>query len=552
MAGGRRRAAALRGGALLVVVGLVLFWLVRPWFHGLVMFFWTAPLVWLPPLLVLGAGAALAGRAARAPQPKRIWERPRDVPTAIVVTAGAAFALFLAGAILNGPLVSRSIYTHNDYPPMARLPAGGTVRLLPKEVAEQIATGGFNSPTEHLTDFHIVRGRDGLQWTALRTPGGVFRVFTKKSEGMITLDAEQTSRTLRQVDAEFKYAPGLQISDNLRWRLLKRHFLVSLGEETAILDAAGRPEIVVPYMSYKGFLIRRPVFGGVFVVHPGGRIEDLAPAEAEKRPELVASGRIFPEKLARRIQDAYAYKKGLWNKWFVHVEQTQISDTDTNPQPYLIDFGPGRGTKWVSVAQPYGRAFAVSAIFLTDTVTGKTEVWHTPRDESLTGNTRVLDTVRAVSIPGINFADRNGLSGRGSFRVVEPRPVFVGGRLVYLVSIIPDTANSVSKSVIVDAARNKLVAIFDNDTDPEAEAKTIRYLATGRLPSDASASPSEVPGTPTPSSATPSSSATPPGGVPDSNAEIRRRLDDIIRRQRELLRDAEELRKALRETRTTP
>jgi hypothetical protein len=306
-------------------------------------------------------------------------------------------------------------------------------------------------------------------------------------------------------------------------------------------------------MKYKGWLIRRPVFGGVFVVAPDGRIEDLSPDEARRRPELVASGRIFPERLARRIQDAYAYKKGVWNNWFVHDEQTQIVDTEANHQPYLIDFGPGRGTKWVTVAQPYGRAFAVNAIFLTDTVTGKTEVWHVPRGESLTGNMRALETVRSVSIPGIDFADRSGFGGRGNFRVVEPRPVFVGGRLVYLVSIIPFTANSVSKTVIIDAARNKLVAIFDNDKDPQAEAKTRDYLATGKLPGEAAPQDAGEAG----STNGPSTSATPPASTtsPAPTAtprEVQRRLDDIIRRQRELLRDAEELRKALPGTTTTP
>ena len=89
--------------------------------------------------------------------------------------------------------------------------------------------------------------------------------------------------------------------------------------------------------------------------------------------------------------------------------------------------------------------------------------------------------MRAVSIPGIDFGDGGpNATGSGNFRVVEPRPVFVKsgqsdavGRLVYLTSIIPKEANSVSKTVVVDAETNKLVAIFDNDRDPQAEAKTL-------------------------------------------------------------------------------
>jgi hypothetical protein len=164
-----------------------------------------------------------------------------------------------------------------------------------------------------------------------------------------------------------------------------------------------------------------------------------------------------------------------------------------------------------------------------------------PRGASLTGNRRALETVRSVSIPGVVFSDQQTQSpGGGRFRTVEPRPVFVAGRLVYLISIIPESANSVSKTVIVDAARNKLVTIFDNDSDPQAEAKTLEYLRTGVVPgADAAAgtptAPQDTTGATTPSTA-------PPKG---SDRDLQRRLDDVIRRQRELLKDTEDLRKAL-------
>lgn len=536
----RRRAGALL--AVAALVALALLWYFRPWFHGLAMFFWTEPIAWLPPVLLLGGWIAFRRRSKRT-----ILRRPRREDTApwgVILTVPLISVLWLSvAAALNGPLVNRSIYKHTNYATLEQLPSGGTVRLLPKEVAEQIASSGFNSPTEQLTDFHIVRTAKGLVWTALRTPNGAFRKLNKKSQGLVTLDAEQTARTLKQVDATFKYAPGLRITDNLRWQLLKRHYLISLGEDTAILDAQGRPLIVVPYMKYKGFLVRRPVLGGVFVVHPDGRIEDLSPAQARARPELAASGRLFPEKLARRIQDAYAYKKGIWNAWFVHEEQTHISDTEDNQQPYLIDFGPGRGAKWVTVAEPYGRAFAVNAIFLTDAVSGKTEIWRVPRGESLTGNRRALQTVRSVPIPGVDFATQ-GVGNGGNFRVVEPRPVFVAGRLVYLVSIIPAAANSVSKTVIVDAERNKLVTIFDNDTDPQAEARTLQYLATGVVPPEGETSSSSEPAAQEPSSGSSSSSA-PSSTARPSDAELRRRLDAIIDQQEKLIEEARKLRESL-------
>ncbi|MEA2285150.1 MAG: hypothetical protein QOJ21_1193 [Solirubrobacteraceae bacterium] len=524
------------------VVALLGLWVVRPIWHGLAMFAWTAPLVWLPLVVVLAVGLFLLRRSRRG------WNTLEDLregvrpPTWLIAFPILAFFLLIFGGSLQGPLVGRAIVNATTYEPIDGLPAGGQVRLVPREVAEQNAASAFNSPTERLTDFHIVNTDKGLEWTALRTPQGAFRTFNRKSQGLVVLDAEQTARSLRQVDAELQVAPGLQITDNLRWRLLKRRFLVHLEEPVGIETPKG-PRIIVPYIEYKGLLVRRPVLGGVFVVAPDGKIEDLEPAEAARRPELARTGRLFSDTQARRIHDAYRYRGGLWNAWFVHENQTQITDTELNRQPYLIDFRGGLGPQWVTVAEPHGRAFAASAIFLTDAVTGRTRIWRVPRRTSLSGNRRALQAVRAVSIPGVDFGD--GTPGSGNFRVVEPRPVFVRDRVVYLTSIIPNSANAVSKTVVVDAETNKLVAIFDNDRDPQAEAKTLRYIATGEVPSDAAApgaAQSTDPNAPATSGAAPPSATPAPSG---DARDVRRRLDDVIRRQRELLREVEALRKAL-------
>jgi len=523
-------------------VVLVVLWLVRPVWHGLALFLWTAPFVWLAPLALLAAGALLLRRSQRS------WSTVEDLRTGVRPPAWliafpiGAFLLFIVGASFSGPLVQRAIVKATTYESIPGLPPGGKVRLIPREVAEQNASSAFNSPTETLTNFRIVNTDDGLVWTAMKTPQGVFRVFTKKSQGIVELDAEKTARSLRPINAELEIAPGLQIADNLRWRLLKRRFLISLEEPVGIETDDG-PRILVPYIEYRGLLIRRPVLGGVFVVAPNGTIEDLEPEEAARRPELARSGRIFPDTQARRIQDAYQYKRGLWNAWFVHEDQTRINDTEVNRQPYLVDFGEdGLGTQWVTVAEPYGRAFAASAIFLTDATTGRTRIWRVPERMSLSGNRRAIQSVKAVSIPGIDFG--GDAPGTDDFRVVEPRPVFVKSRLVYLSSIIPNNANGVSKTVIVDAETNKLVAIFDNDRDPLAEEKTLRYIQTGEVPDEALA-----PGVPSTDSAATDPSPTPgtdgaTGSRPGTDVE--RRIDDILRRQGELVKELERLRDAVR------
>jgi hypothetical protein len=519
------------------------------------MFFYTSPIVWLPPVAIVATWLAIRRyRRLRPGLSKRDLElltgdedsestrsvRHRLPSASVGVVVGLAFATFVLGAALKGPFTNRAIYTNTNYSSIDGLPEGGLVRLMPQEVAVQIASSGFNSPTEKLTDFRSVSTPEGLAWTAFRTPDGVFRIFSKKTQGIVTLNAESTERRVKASDAELEVAPGQLLTDNLRWRLLKRHYLIDLANPVGALDQAGQPIIIVPYISYKGWLIRRPVFGGVFVVHPDGEIEDLSPDEARKRTEITSTGRLFPDTLARRIQDAYAYKRGIWNRFVLHEEQTQISDTESNQQPYLIDFGE-RGVKWVTVAEPYGQAFAANAIFLTDTVTGKTEIWRVPRNASLSGNRRAVQTVRSVSIPGVVFAGEEARGTGGRFKVVEPRPVFVRGRLLYLLSIIPENGNSVSKSVVVDAERNKVVAIFDNDTDPSADEETLRYLTTGEL--DQAARPQQTPGDEAPPEQRAPKSAGGDQRPAKTSSEVQRRLERLIQQQRNTLRETEQLRR---------
>ena len=527
----------------LALLGLVGLWLVRPLWHGFALLFWTSPVVWLPPVLVLLAGGVALRRSTQWRTLEEL-QTPRRPDARLIAFPITAFFLLVAASAFNSTLVQRSLAKNTTFEAIPQLPGGGQVRLVPREVAEQNASSAFNSSTETLTDFRIVNTADGLKWTALRTPQGLFRTFSKKSQGLVVLDAEQTARSLTQVDRELSVAPGLQVTDNLRWRLLKRRFFVELQDPVGIQTSDGA-KIMVPYLERKGLLVRRPVLGGVFVVSGDGSIEDLEPGEAARRPELASTGRIYPDTLARVEQDSYAYKGGIFNKIFVHEDQTQITDTALNRQPYLIDFGEkGIGAQWVTVAEPYGRAFAASAIFLTDAVTGKQRVWRVPPGRSLSGNRRALEAVRAVSIPGIDFGQ--GVGGTGNFRVVEPRPVFVNNRLVYLASIIPISANAVSKTVVVDAETNKLVARFDNDTDPNAEAKTQRYLATGELPDGTQAQADPEPADPATAGGT--TGATGPatsGGARGVDEQLNRLLD----RQRDLLRDTEALREALRRER---
>ena len=150
----------LRGLRPIPIVGgllaLAVLWLVRPWWHGLAMVLWTAPLVWIPPVVLLGIGGYLLRRSRRG------WTTLEDLrsgvrpPVWLVGFPIAAFVVLIVAGSLNGPLVGRAIVNATTYEAIDGLPGGGKVRIVPREVAEQNASSAFNSPTEALTDFRIV------------------------------------------------------------------------------------------------------------------------------------------------------------------------------------------------------------------------------------------------------------------------------------------------------------------------------------------------------------------------------------------------------------
>jgi len=119
-------------------------------------------------------------------------------------------------------------------------------------------------------------------------------------------------------------------------------------------------------------------------------------------------------------------------------------------------------------------------VMTTDAVTGKSRIWLAGRGQSLIGNQRALDIVRGESFPGIDFAEPDSATSRGKFQVVEPRQIFPGGRLQFLLSIIPDSANRVTMSVVVDAASQRVVAKFP--ATPEGDSDLIAYLRNAELP----------------------------------------------------------------------
>jgi hypothetical protein len=151
--------------------------------------------------------------------------------------------------------------------------------------------------------------------------------------------------------------------------------------------------------------------------------------------------------------------------------------------------------------------------------------------------------VRSLSIPGIEFADTttNAPNDRGGFRVIEPRPIVVDGRLVFMTSIVPDNANNVSKTVFIDAATNRTAAIFNNDSDDNVDKKIAAFISGG----SPSGTVEDKGSTGSTGEATPATGKAEPESKSDGSA--RQQVDELLERQRELIEELEQLRDQLPE-----
>src|SRR5262249_1099042 len=141
-------------------------------------------------------------------------------------------------------------------------------------------------------------------------------------------------------DDGFRTAVSRVGPGSLQWRAYDRHFFTRVQDAVIVPLRGGGAVALAPYIGYRGFPVRHPYWAGVYVLHQNGRLEDLTPKQALARPELAASGRLFPERLARAIAAAYGYKTGS-DAVFANRRRTEVSDPSGNPQPYLTNLGAG-------------------------------------------------------------------------------------------------------------------------------------------------------------------------------------------------------------------
>lgn len=418
-----------------IVILLFLIYYFRPWFHGLVMGFYTHP------LLVFFIISILSGA---------LFFKYKNV------SAGSFFiflgVISLVALFFNDVIVERYIVTGNEYNIIDTLPDSTQVRILPKAVARRYLEDSLQKSRERIGGLDIVNINNTLVWTAPRIPDGFVLFFTEPVNGLMLGDATKSDRTTKIVTSELTVGEGIGITDNIFWQLYKRFYLMNIDEIYYIVNN-GNIKTVAPVITYKfRFPVMVPIFGGVFVVDPDGSSKFYNP-EQIKDVEIFKDNWAYPESLARLYVNSYKYNLGILNAWFFHEDQIEIADVfgQANRQPFLMPTVDG--LKWIIATEPWGESYGVFKIFLVDALTGRIDMAEMDEAKTLTGPVRVVSYVKK-KFPIIDWATAN---------VIEPRPYIIDGNLFWELSITPRDFAGISYTVFVNSLNNEVTAFQDDD-----------------------------------------------------------------------------------------
>ena len=487
--------------SLAIILGIA--WLVRPVFHTAVMAVYKNP-IWLLILLVIVPVAIVLLRPLFQPPKVSVVSGKHKSAEALQARVWLGFTLLGLSAVVMGVLGTLTndirywlASKQTTYEAASALPEMNQNRLVPLPVAARFGLDSLQRSTERSFDWNPQYWNGQLSWVSALTPDGPFRYFTAKAPGIQVIDATSTDRDVKFVGQRMEISEGVGITDNIRWKLAKQRYFVDVPE-VYYGQVDGKVVAVAPKLDYKGLFVRYPVPAGVFVVHADGRIEDLSREAAVNHPAVKSAGRAVPEVYARFVHETYAYRGGLLNKWFNHVDQPEIENPagETNNQPYMLD--TTNGLAWVSAANPWGKSAGIYKVFTTNALTGVTSLYNVPENTSLTGADQAIGYIRSAK-PQYNWQSANAEgSSSGNIVAIEPRPQVVKGELQWMVSVTTSDAKGVQETCFVNAKNNN-VNCFAKGSEAIAYAKS--GSGAPATPADAPA-PGQAPAPTAPSSDT--------------------------------------------------
>ncbi len=332
---------------------------------------------------------------------------------------------------------------------LSKLPTFQPIRLTPRSVATRYAEDSFQSPQEYLGKSQIVFNNGKLQRIFPRLPDGNILYFLNKLTGFVIVDVDTLERKVAIEDQKFEIAENIGIFDNVYYRLRWKKFFVTYSSEPVyVKNSQNEWVMIIPYIDYKGLLIRVPYWAGIMEVHTDGTIIDYSVDEVKKR-EYLANNRAYPRELSEYYADAYAYKNGILNTWFFHKDQTEIVTLSKSER--VLHVPTTNGYKQMLIAEPYGRSYGIYKIFFFDAATGKMQLLEYNQKSQLTGPVAAADYIKR-EFPTYDWS---------SFTLTEPRPLSINNDLYWLLSIIPNDAAGIASTVLLHTKTNKVFSFTE-------------------------------------------------------------------------------------------
>ncbi|MDO8551870.1 MAG: hypothetical protein Q7S03_04315 [bacterium] len=261
---------------LLLFVAAVMVWFVSPMFHWL--FFDIFFRSW--PFCLLLAAAIIFFTIAN-----NEYSSSGLVVLGVICSIGAVFLLMFYDGLTRQYLAQSIAPTKIE-----SLPDTHSVRFLPYEVAKRFGDNKVQESRILLGKVTPLDENNQLDWVAPRVPNGPWNALAYQSDGFAII---RPDGNVEQVKQKMKYGEMMIVTDNIFWRLHRKNFWVE-ADDIYYLRVGEEVLGIASYISYEfRFPVMYPYWGGIFIVHSDGTIEDLSPKQAQDDKRFLGQ-RLFP------------------------------------------------------------------------------------------------------------------------------------------------------------------------------------------------------------------------------------------------------------------
>lgn len=438
-----------------IAIGLF-FYFTRPLWHWLFFSFLYRKMVFL--LVTMGLIVAAIGLIRK--EIKRYQRRFRYISDGRYAWIVAKWILLCFVPWLGVQYLSIDTYgrslAYSFEPEMVQgLPETTNIRYTPYEVSLAFANARQENPTKQVGDIDPVEINGEFHWLAPRIPHGIANWLLRQTDGILLVNEDGGVEFQPQL---FKCGEGMGITDSIAWKLFSKRFGAEYPE-IFYLEIDGVWTGMAPYVTYEFYFpVFVPKWGGVMLVHPDGRIEDLSPAQAQADPRLTGQ-RLFPEALARAYSLKWGYRfGGLWNILWFHHEQVEVADLvgTENEMPYYLPttWGP----QWMMAVEPSGPSQSIFKIFWFDAHSGKARLTEF-REKAFVGPNRGASFAKSET-SGYVWVEEIKEGWTGTYLVIEPRPIVREGTLYWQYSVTPRDYTGVGLTILVNSLDTEDVIHF--------------------------------------------------------------------------------------------